>query len=157
MRKQNISGLYHATASIRSLLKSGLGRFGLQKQPHPADNAVVIMFVVGGISMLELREVQQAVDNQISQGGKLPQLLTGGTVLLRPRDMYHNLCSPKSTLCGEFSVRVFTKSAMLRSCFCGQCFSGLSTGGMRVSKIMTKPFVSLCANVLADLTHGCSP
>ncbi|KAL3161558.1 hypothetical protein ABBQ32_010425 [Trebouxia sp. C0010 RCD-2024] len=97
LRKQNISGLYHATASIRSLLKSGLGRFGLQKQPHPADNAVVILFVVGGISMLELREVQQAVDNQTSQGGKLPQLLTGGTVLLRPSDLYQNLCSPKST------------------------------------------------------------
>ncbi|KAL3161673.1 hypothetical protein ABBQ38_008774 [Trebouxia sp. C0009 RCD-2024] len=97
LRRQNILGLYHATASIRSLLKSGLGRFGLQKQPHPADNTVVILFVVGGISMLELREVQQAVDNQTSQGGKLPQLLTGGTVLLRPRDLYRNLCSPKST------------------------------------------------------------
>lgn len=93
--KQNISGLYHATASIRSLLKSGLGRFGLQKQPHPADNAVVILFVVGGISMLELREIQQAVDNQISQGGKLPQLLTGGTALLHPTDFFQNLCSRK--------------------------------------------------------------
>ena len=93
LRKQNITGLYHATASIRSLLKSGLGRFGLQKQPHPADNPVVMLFVVGGVSMLELREVQQEVDIQMSQGGKLPQLLTGGTVLLRPADLYHNLCN----------------------------------------------------------------
>ena len=92
MRKQAIPGLYHATASIRSLLKSGLGRFGLQKQPHPADNAVVILFVVGGISMLELREVQQELDIHMSHGGKLPQLLTGGTFLLRSRDLYHNLC-----------------------------------------------------------------
>ena len=91
MRKQPLPGLYHATASIRSLLKSGLGHFGLQKQPHPADNAVVILFVVGGVSMLELREVQQELDMQMSHGGKLPQLLTGGTVLLRPRDLYRNL------------------------------------------------------------------
>ena len=91
LKKQAIQGLYHATASIRSLLKSGLGRFGLQKQPHPADSAVVIVFVVGGVSMLELREVQQEVDLHMSQGRKLPQLILGGTVLLRPRNLYNNL------------------------------------------------------------------
>lgn len=93
LKKQNIPGLYHATASIRSLLKSGLGRFGLHKQPHPADNAVVIMFVVGGISVHELREIQQEVDMHLGQGRQSPQLLAGGTVLLRPRDLYHNLYS----------------------------------------------------------------
>ena len=93
LKKQSIPGLYHATASIRSLLKSGLGRFGLQKQPHPADNAVVILFVVGGISMHELREFQQDVDMHMGQGRQLHQLLAGGTVVLRPRDLYHNLCS----------------------------------------------------------------
>ena len=93
LKHQAIPGLYHATASLRGLLKSGLGRFGLQKQPHPSDHSVVMIFVVGGVSMLELREVHQEVDSLLSLGGKCPQILTGGTVLLRPRDLYHNLCN----------------------------------------------------------------
>ena len=54
---------------------------------------MVILFVVGGVSMLELREVHLEIDRQQGLGGKLPQILAGGTVLLRPRDLYHNLCS----------------------------------------------------------------
>ena len=91
LKRQAIPGLYHATASLRGLLKSGLGRFGLQKQPHPADHSVVMLFFVGGVSMLELREVHEEVDSQQIRGGKFPQILTGGTVLLRPRDLHHNL------------------------------------------------------------------
>ncbi|DBA83451.1 TPA: hypothetical protein ACH3X2_006387 [Trebouxia sp. C0005] len=93
LKRQTIPGLHHATASLRGLFKSGLGRFGLQKQPHPADHSVVILFVVGGVSMLELREVHLEVDSQQGLGGKLPHILAGGTVLLRPRDLYHNLCN----------------------------------------------------------------
>ncbi|DBA79608.1 TPA: hypothetical protein ACH3X1_008295 [Trebouxia sp. C0004] len=93
VKRQVIPGLHHATASLRGLLKSGLGRFGLQKQPHPADHSVVILFVVGGVSMLELREVHLEIISQQGLGDKLPQILAGGTVLLRPRDLYHNLVS----------------------------------------------------------------
>jgi len=92
-KRQIIPGLHHATASLRGLFKSGLGRFGLQKQPHPADHSVVILFVVGGVSMLELREVHLEIDSRQGLGGKLPQILAGGTVLLRPTDLYHNLCN----------------------------------------------------------------
>lgn len=91
LKRQAIPGLYHATASLRGLLKSGLGRFGLQKQPHPADHSVVMLFVIGGVSMMELREVHEEVDSQHNRGGKCPQILTGGTVLLRPRDLHQNL------------------------------------------------------------------
>ncbi len=91
LKRQAIPGLHHATASLRGLFKSGLGRFGLQKQPHPADHSVVMLFVVGGVSVLEVREVRQEVDSQQSLGGKFAQILIGGTVLLRPRDLYHNL------------------------------------------------------------------
>lgn len=91
LKRQIIPGLHHATASLRGLFKSGLGRFGLQKQPHPADHSVVILFVVGGVSMLELREVHLEIITQQGLAGKLPQILAGGTVLLRPRDLYYNL------------------------------------------------------------------
>lgn len=97
LKRQTIPGLHHATASLRGLFKSGLGRFGLQKQPHPADNPVIILFVVGGVSMQELREVHTEINSQQGLGGKLPQILAGGTVLLRPRDLYHNLSNDMQT------------------------------------------------------------
>ena len=39
---------------------SGLGRFGLrfEAQPQPWEHALVVVFVVGGISMREIRGVQ---------------------------------------------------------------------------------------------------
>jgi len=54
---------------------------------------MVILFVVGGVNMLELREVHLEIDSRQGLGDKLPQILAGGTVLLRPRDLYHNLCN----------------------------------------------------------------
>ena len=91
LKRQPIPGLYHATASLRGLLRGGFGRLGLQKQPHPADNPVVLLFVVGGVSMLELREVCQEIDSQQSPDGKQIQLLIGSAALLRPDDLYQNM------------------------------------------------------------------
>lgn len=91
LKQQAIPGLYHATASLRGLLKGGFGRLGLQKQPHPADNPVVLLFIVGGISMAEMREVSQEISTQQTAGTKQLQLLIGGTALLRPADLHHIL------------------------------------------------------------------
>ena len=91
MQHQAMHGLYHANASIRGLLKSGLGRMGLlQKQPHPADHKVVILFVVGGISMAEVRCVQQAISAHQGGSTSVQQILIGGTVLARASDVYQN-------------------------------------------------------------------
>ncbi len=58
---------------------------------------MVILFVVGGVSMQELREAHMEIDSQQGLGGKLPQVLAGGTVLLRPRDLYHNISNDMQT------------------------------------------------------------
>lgn len=93
LQHQHIPGLYHASASLRGLLKSGLGRIGLlqPKQPHPADHKTVIVFVLGGICMAELRAVQQTVSSVQGADGLPVQMLAGGTTLTRPADIYSNL------------------------------------------------------------------
>lgn len=93
LQHQPIPSLYHASASLRGLLKSGLGRIGLlqPKQPHPADHKTVIVFVLGGISMAEMQGVQQTVSSFQASDGPSAQVMAGGTALTRPGDVYHNL------------------------------------------------------------------
>ena len=70
------------------LLQSGLGRFGLvQKQPQPGDYATALVFVVGGVSLADLREVRLAVDG--NNGNK--RVILGGTSLLSPHQVVDSL------------------------------------------------------------------
>lgn len=79
----------------RGLLKSGLGRFGLvqQKQPQPGDHNTIIIFVVGGISMADIREVRHITHERVSaQPGRLPiKVFLGGTSLMSPQDVIKEL------------------------------------------------------------------
>ena len=53
-------GLRHVTDSLSGLFKSGLSRFGLQLEapPQPAEHPLVVVFVVGDISVREIRDLQ---------------------------------------------------------------------------------------------------
>ncbi len=110
--RREIKGLKHSSTTLAGLLKSGLGRFGLQKQPQPGDYPLVVVFVVGGVSLSEIHQVLACVDaktvaaaaaqaNNIS-GGEAgmaggappppPKMIVGGTALLQPRDIvFHAL------------------------------------------------------------------
>lgn len=106
--RREIKGLKHSSTSLAGLLKSGLGRFGLQKQPQPGDYPLVVIFVVGGVSISEIHQVLACVDAKTvaaaaaqaggsggGEAGALPQapkVIVGGTALLQPRDIvFHAL------------------------------------------------------------------
>jgi len=59
-KQRAVPGLRHVTDSLSGLFKSGLSRFGLQLEapPQPAEHPLVVVFVVGGISMREIRDLQ---------------------------------------------------------------------------------------------------
>lgn len=87
--RQSIDEMYMCGAWCRAALQSGLRQFGLvQKQPQPRGHKVIILFVVGGISAAEVRDVATvASDLQIPSGsprGPSPKIILGGTSLLRP-------------------------------------------------------------------------
>jgi hypothetical protein len=78
----------------RGLLKSGLGRFGLvQKQPQPGDYATIIVFVVGGVSVADMRHVRHVVGEAASRQSDrtLSSVLLGGTTLISPQDVVSGL------------------------------------------------------------------
>lgn len=74
----------------RTLLNAGLGRFGLkQKQPLPSDHGRLILFVVGGIGMADMRAAAEAIT---AASAGCAAVVCGGNTLLSPQDvLYHVL------------------------------------------------------------------
>ena len=78
----------------RGLLQSGMARFGVvnMKQPQPGDYDTVIVFIVGGVSLADLREARQTLDDRAGgEGGRSARILVGGTTLLAPLDVVNTL------------------------------------------------------------------
>ncbi|CAA0832707.1 Sec1 family domain-containing protein MIP3 [Striga hermonthica] len=92
--KNDIPGLEYHSSTVGRLFKSGLGRFGLgQVKPSLVEQNVILVFVIGGINAVEVREVQEALT-----GSSRPdvEIILGGTTFLTPDDM-------RELLLGDYS------------------------------------------------------
>ncbi|KAF5833671.1 hypothetical protein DUNSADRAFT_9942 [Dunaliella salina] len=91
-----------SSGSLKTLLTKGLGRFGLDagllgavagavapRAARVSECTAVLIFVVGGISPAEIREVRQEIEERPSV--RLPPLLLGGTALLTSSDVARQL------------------------------------------------------------------
>lgn len=89
LAKHEVPGLEYHSSTVGRLFKSGFGRFGLgQAKPSLADHDVILVFVVGGINGVEVREAQEA----LSESSRPEvELILGGTTLLTPNDMFELL------------------------------------------------------------------
>lgn len=73
---------------VAGLLTKGLGRLGFGGISAPVrrvridDYSTVLLFVVGGISSAEVRNVRQELEQHVY--GHKPRVLVGGTSLLSP-------------------------------------------------------------------------
>ncbi|XP_012572644.1 sec1 family domain-containing protein MIP3 isoform X2 [Cicer arietinum] len=85
LSKYDVPTLEYHSSTVGRLFKSGFGRFGLgQAKPSLADQNVILVFVIGGINGLEVREALEA----LAESGRPDiELLVGGTTLLTPDDM----------------------------------------------------------------------
>lgn len=97
--KADVPGLHHHSSSVGNFFKSGLGRFGLGQrlqQPKLGDYRTIIVFVVGGISGSEIREIKEAQMGH--PGSESVEVLMGGTTFLTPSDMRDLLLDRKSVV-----------------------------------------------------------
>lgn len=72
----------------RGLLTTGLGRIGLgakKAPPQPHDYRTVFIFVVGGVSMADLRSMGEMLQAGGQAGGV--RFVLGGTGLVGPGDV----------------------------------------------------------------------
>ncbi|KAL4328166.1 hypothetical protein AHAS_Ahas13G0172900 [Arachis hypogaea] len=92
--KYDVPGLEYHSSTVGRLFKSGFGRFGLgQAKPSLADQNVILVFVIGGINGVEVREAQEA----LAESGRPDiELLVGGTTLLTPENMLDLLLGDSS-------------------------------------------------------------
>lgn len=83
--KYDVPGLEYHSSTVGRLFKTGFGRFGLgHVKPNLGDQNVILVFVIGGINGIEVREAQEA----LSESGRPDiELIVGGTTLLTPDDM----------------------------------------------------------------------
>ncbi|XP_008781469.2 sec1 family domain-containing protein MIP3 [Phoenix dactylifera] len=94
LAKYDVPGLEYHSSAVGRFFKSGFGRFGLgQAKPSFGDQNVLLIFVVGGINSLEVREAMEAV----SENSRPEiELILGGTTLLTPDDMFDLLLGSSS-------------------------------------------------------------
>ncbi|XP_073123200.1 sec1 family domain-containing protein MIP3 [Henckelia pumila] len=85
LEKREIPGLEYHSSTVGRLFKSGFGRFGLgQAKPSLAEQNVILIFVIGGINAVEVREVQEALTESSRPD---IELVVGGTTFLTPNNM----------------------------------------------------------------------
>ncbi|KAL7129091.1 hypothetical protein ABFS83_13G040300 [Erythranthe nasuta] len=83
--KNDVPGMEYHSSTVGRLFKSGFGRFGLgQAKPSLVEQNVILVFVIGGINGVEVREVQQALTESSRPD---IELILGGTTFLTPNDM----------------------------------------------------------------------
>lgn len=94
LSRYDVPGLEYHSSTVGRLFKSGLGRFGLgQSKPAFGDQSVLIIFVLGGINTLEVREVMTAISESSRPD---VELILGGTTLLTPDDMFELMLGSSS-------------------------------------------------------------
>lgn len=71
------------TSGLGGLLKSGLGLFRTVSKPRPSDHPLLIVFVVGGITATEMKQIKDSVTSLKPS----TQVMVGSTRLVKPQDI----------------------------------------------------------------------
>lgn len=81
----------HTSGGLTDLLKTGFSMFMKVSRPHPGDNPLVLLFLVGGVTPSELRLIRDTASTH--KPGT--QVLVLSTRLLRPTDVPELLFPPR--------------------------------------------------------------
>lgn len=81
---KDVPGFTHVPTSLGALMRTGLGALGL-KQSHPSQNPLVVVFVLGGITHEEMREVLEVAKKH----GR--EVVVGGSHEIEPMDAFRGI------------------------------------------------------------------
>ncbi|XP_062416496.1 sec1 family domain-containing protein 2-like [Pungitius pungitius] len=81
----------HTSGGLTDLLKTGFSMFMKVSRPHPGDNPLLLLFLVGGVTPSELRLIRDTASTH--KPGT--QVLVLSTRLLRPTDVPELLFPPR--------------------------------------------------------------
>ncbi|KAK2189953.1 hypothetical protein NP493_92g01011 [Ridgeia piscesae] len=83
--KPELVDIEYKSTGLRDLLKTGFGFFMNVSKPRPSDHPVLIVFVIGGVTVTEARQIQEVVSATKSN----MQVLVGSTSIVTPPDLLH--------------------------------------------------------------------
>jgi len=81
---KDLPGFTHVPTSLGALMRTGLGALGL-KQSHPSQNPLVVVFVLGGTTHEEMREVLEVAKKH----GR--EVVVGGSHEIEPMDAFRGI------------------------------------------------------------------
>ena len=84
---EDVTELSRASEHKGGLLSRGAKLLGVKSAPRPSDNATILLFVVGGITVSELREARMLAVQHHER-----RILVGSTRLVTPVDISSALC-----------------------------------------------------------------
>ncbi|XP_067662541.1 sec1 family domain-containing protein 2-like [Haliotis asinina] len=85
--KPELTDLEFKSSGLKDFLKSGFGLFMNVSKPRPSDHPLLLVFVVGGVTATEVKQVRDVVDKM-----KLDkQVVIGSTRLLRGTDVLQSI------------------------------------------------------------------
>lgn len=83
---------YHSQATVTNILKSGFSLFVGSAKPRPNQHPLLLLFVVGGVSCSEVRQIREVVASCKTE----VEVIVGATRLVTPQDITTQLLNTQS-------------------------------------------------------------
>uniref|UniRef100_H2YU06 Sec1 family domain-containing protein 2 n=1 Tax=Ciona savignyi TaxID=51511 RepID=H2YU06_CIOSA len=81
----------HISTGLMGLLKTGFSMFKKVTPPRPTDSPILIIFIVGGVSIEEVRCIHRKVKEYNLRNGKELKVVVGSTKVTSPADIVDKL------------------------------------------------------------------
>lgn len=78
--KADLVDIKMISSGVKDMLKSGFGLFRTVAKPRPSDHPLVILFIVGGVTSTEVKQIRDTVNSYKPD----TQVIVGSTCLLTP-------------------------------------------------------------------------
>ncbi|XP_070581895.1 sec1 family domain-containing protein 2-like isoform X2 [Ptychodera flava] len=96
--KPDLVDIEYKSSGLKDLLKSGFGLFMTVSKPRPNDHPLLVLFIVGGVTCSEVRQIKEAVAAHKTN----IQVVVGSTSILKPTDIIRHAFSQDNLFLDDF-------------------------------------------------------
>ncbi|XP_028405733.1 sec1 family domain-containing protein 2-like [Dendronephthya gigantea] len=98
-KKIEINDIEFKSTRLKDFIKSGFSLFMNVSKPHPSDHPVLFLFLVGGVTCSEVKQIHEYISSQ----NITSQIIIGSTKILNSRDILSHIFSNDNVLTMPYS------------------------------------------------------